>query len=110
VTEVPANVVSFVDTKCFIIHCEVSKHIFNETLLINVTVLNVHIHVETEDKRNDTKDPFMKNQSVCSINTRNTTTHVSHQILIGKPEGKGPPGRTRRRWEDNLKVYLIRIG
>jgi hypothetical protein len=35
---------------------------------------------------------------------------VCHQILVGKPEAKGSLGRTRRRWEENLKVYLIGIG
>jgi hypothetical protein len=31
-------------------------------------------------------------------------------ILVGKPEGKGPLGRTRRRWEDNIKLYLQKVG
>jgi hypothetical protein len=29
----------------------------------------------------------------------------AYRILAGKPEGKRPLGRTRRRWEDN-KMYL----
>jgi hypothetical protein len=29
---------------------------------------------------------------------------------VGKPEGKKPPGRPRRRWEDNLKTALREIG
>jgi hypothetical protein len=29
-----------------------------------------------------------------------------HRILVGKPEGKRPLGRSRRRWEDNLKMDL----
>jgi hypothetical protein len=28
------------------------------------------------------------------------------RILVGKPEGKRPLGRPRRRWEDNIKVDL----
>jgi hypothetical protein len=31
-------------------------------------------------------------------------------MLVGKPEAKGPLGRIRCRWEDNLKVYLIERG
>jgi hypothetical protein len=31
---------------------------------------------------------------------------VVYRILVGKPEGKGPVGRRRRRWEDNIKVDL----
>jgi hypothetical protein len=27
-------------------------------------------------------------------------------VLVGKPEGKKPLGRHRRRWEDNIKMDL----
>ena len=30
--------------------------------------------------------------------------------LIGKPEGKRPLGRPRRRWEDNIKMDLQEVG
>ena len=29
---------------------------------------------------------------------------------MGKPEGKKPLGRLRRRWEDNIKVDLREVG
>ena len=29
-----------------------------------------------------------------------------HGVLVGKPEGKRPRGRPRRRWEDNFKMDL----
>ena len=29
-----------------------------------------------------------------------------HRVLVGKPEGKRPLGRPRRRWEDNIKMNL----
>jgi hypothetical protein len=29
---------------------------------------------------------------------------------VGKPEGKRPLGRTRRRWEDNIKMDLQKVG
>jgi hypothetical protein len=32
------------------------------------------------------------------------------RILVGKPEGKRPLGRPRRRWVDNIKMYLRQIG
>jgi hypothetical protein len=32
-----------------------------------------------------------------------------YRILVGKPEGKRPLGRPRRRWEDNIKMDF-RIG
>ena len=33
-----------------------------------------------------------------------------HKVLVGKPEGKRPLGRTRRRWEDNIKMDLQEVG
>ena len=32
------------------------------------------------------------------------------KILIGKPEGKRPLGRPRRRWEGNIRMDLKEIG
>ena len=31
-------------------------------------------------------------------------------FLAGKPEGKRPLGRTRRRWADNIKIHLQEVG
>jgi hypothetical protein len=28
----------------------------------------------------------------------------AYRVLVGRPEGKRPPGRPRRRWEDNIKM------
>jgi hypothetical protein len=28
-----------------------------------------------------------------------------YRILVGRPEGKRPLGRPRRRWEDNIKMH-----
>ena len=33
-----------------------------------------------------------------------------HKILTGKPTGKRPFGRPRRRWEDNIRMDLEEIG
>jgi hypothetical protein len=29
-----------------------------------------------------------------------------YRVLVGRPEGKRPLGRPRRRWEDNIKMDL----
>jgi hypothetical protein len=34
----------------------------------------------------------------------------SFKVLVGKPDGKRPLGRTRRRWEDNIKMDLQEVG
>ena len=44
--------------------------------------------------------------------------HVAHmgeergvyRILMGKPEGKRPLGRPRRRWVDNIRMDLLEVG
>jgi hypothetical protein len=33
-----------------------------------------------------------------------------YRILVQRPEGKRPLGRPRRRWEDNIKMDLRKIG
>ena len=33
-----------------------------------------------------------------------------YRVLVGKPEGKRPLGRPRRRWEDNIKMDLEEVG
>jgi hypothetical protein len=31
-------------------------------------------------------------------------------MVVGKPEGKRPLGRARRRWEDNIRMDLQEVG
>ena len=33
-----------------------------------------------------------------------------HRVLVGKPKGKRPLGRPRRRWEYNIKMDLQEVG
>jgi hypothetical protein len=34
----------------------------------------------------------------------------AYRILVGRPEGRSPFGRPRRRWEDNIKMDLQQVG
>ena len=34
----------------------------------------------------------------------------AYRVLVGKPEGKRPLGRSRHRWEDNIKMNLREVG
>jgi hypothetical protein len=34
----------------------------------------------------------------------------TNRVLVGKPEEKRPLGRHKRRWEDNIKVDLYKVG
>jgi hypothetical protein len=33
-----------------------------------------------------------------------------YRLLVGKPEGKRPLGRPRRRWVDNIRMDLVEVG
>jgi hypothetical protein len=33
-----------------------------------------------------------------------------YRVLVGKPEGKRPLARPRRRWEDNIRMALQDVG
>ena len=30
----------------------------------------------------------------------------AYRVLVGRPEGKKPLGRSRRRWDDYIKIYV----
>ena len=34
----------------------------------------------------------------------------AYRVLVGKPEGKRPLARPRRRWVDNIRMYLQEVG
>jgi hypothetical protein len=35
---------------------------------------------------------------------------VVYRVFVGKPEGRRPLGRPRRRWEDNIRMDLREVG
>ena len=39
-----------------------------------------------------------------------SSSSSSNRILVGKPEGKRPLGRPRRRWVDNIRMDLQKVG
>ena len=43
----------------------------------------------------------------CSTHGERSGAYI---VLVGKPEGKTPPERTRRRWEDNIKMNIQEEG
>jgi hypothetical protein len=34
----------------------------------------------------------------------------AYRVLLGKPEGQRPLGRSRRRWVDNIRMDLLVVG
>jgi hypothetical protein len=43
----------------------------------------------------------------CSTNGEKNN---SYRLLVGKPEGKRPLGRPRRRWANNIRIDLGEVG
>jgi hypothetical protein len=43
----------------------------------------------------------------CSTNGEKRNTY---RLMVGKPEGKRPLGRPRRRWVDNIRMDLGEVG
>jgi hypothetical protein len=41
----------------------------------------------------------------CPNNLRN-----AYRLLVGKPEGRRPLGRPRRKWVDNIRMDLVEMG
>ena len=42
--------------------------------------------------------------------TRMGEERGTYKVLVGKPEGKRPLGRPRRRWVDNIRMDLQEVG
>jgi hypothetical protein len=34
----------------------------------------------------------------------------AYRLLVGKPEGRRPLGRPKRRWVDNIRIDLVEVG
>jgi hypothetical protein len=47
---------------------------------------------------------------MCRACSANGEKRNANRILVGKPDGKRPLGRPRRRWVDNIKMDLREIG
>jgi hypothetical protein len=70
--------------------------------------------------KGELNDLYFLPNIVREVNSRRIrlTVHVArmgegrgmYRVLVGKPEGKRPLGRPRRRWEDNIKMELQEVG
>jgi len=36
--------------------------------------------------------------------------YAAYRSLVGRPEGRRPLGKSKRRWEDNIKMDLQEVG
>ncbi|KAJ4435895.1 hypothetical protein ANN_18515 [Periplaneta americana] len=47
---------------------------------------------------------------MAALVARMSESRNAYRVLVGRPEGKRPLGRPRRRWEDNIKINLRKVG
>jgi len=67
--------------------------------------------------RNEEQSDQYSSQNVIQMNKSRIMRHVArmgdgrgtHRVLVGRPGGKRPPARPKRRWEDNSKPYLKKM-
>jgi len=45
----------------------------------------------------------------CTCVARMGDVRGAYRVFVGRPEGKRPLGRPRRRWENNIKVDLQEV-
>ena len=52
----------------------------------------------------------LHNEDFSDLYSLPNIVRVVYRVLVGKPEGKRPLGRPRRRWGDNIKMDLQEVG
>jgi hypothetical protein len=50
------------------------------------------------------------NESECRKRKVSDDNNNAYRFLMGKPEGKRPLGRPKRRWVDNIRIDLAEVG
>ena len=86
-------------------------------MLVHVFILNFWIDFgevkKSEYNCNESHTKFELAILLCRLSwrmARMVQGRGVHSVLVGKPEGKRPLGRPRRRWEDNIKMDLQEVG
>jgi len=77
--------------------------------LRNISINTLH---KVDDDDDDDNDNNNKNNTWAGHVARWGERRGVYRVLVGRPEGKRPLGRPRRRWEDNIKmdIHEVRCG
>jgi hypothetical protein len=54
--------------------------------------------------------PQVKEDEMDGPCSTNGEKRNAYRLLVGKPEGKRPLGKPRRRWVDNIRLDLVEVG
>jgi hypothetical protein len=57
-----------------------------------------------------TQNTNLMNNTDIIITVNNNNSNNNNMLVMGKPEGKRPLGRPRRRWMDNIRTDLGEVG
>ena len=89
-------------------------------IYIYIFIFKLYIHVYIKLHNEELNDLYSLPNIVRVVKSRRMrwTGHVARmgedrgvqRVLVGKPEGKRPLGRPRRRWEDIIKMDLQEVG
>ena len=93
-------------------HCRVHKRL---PLGPTASQTNVHAFPRCPEVKHNTRINFymkFKNRSMrwAGHVARMGEGRGVYRVLVGKPEGRRPLGKPRRRWEDNIRMDLREVG
>jgi hypothetical protein len=99
-----------------------SKQLYEQNALIGIFfVFYIQITVEWRRLHNEELNDLYSSPNIVRViksRRRKWAGHVArmseewraYRFLVGKPEGKRPMGRPRRRWVDNIRNDLQEVG
>jgi hypothetical protein len=72
-------------------------------------LLNVHVVSDARQTVIHTAEPLVPAPEMGGTCSADGESKDVYRIFVGKPEGKRPMGRPRRRWEDNIRMGLQEV-
>jgi hypothetical protein len=76
----------------------------------NTTRVATEMQAALSPSRYLPSDVIQHTESARFQNITTTNCPEVYRVLVGKPEGRRPLGRPRRRWEDGIRMDLEEIG
>ena len=75
----------------------------------NIVSTNVKSHDIIDSSSGGQEDVYIRMRWAGHV-ARMRKVRGVYRVLVGKPEGKRPLGRPRRRWENNIKMDVEEVG
>ena len=75
-----------------------------------LTTISMLYRTESQVFLNSTADDLLFAVSRAGHVARMGEERRVYRVMLGKPEGRRPPGRSRRRWVNNIRMDLQEVG